>query len=269
MGRFLDHIYTNIMSTLKPGHARYGLMLSDDGLILDDGVALRLSEHRWIISTSTGHADAINSHMEELLQTRFPDWNVFVTTVTSQWNNATICGPKAREVMAALGTDIDISPKALPFMGFADGTVAGVPARVVRVSFTGELSFEVNVAPRHLAALWDRILAAGAPFGIEPIGSEANHVLRSKRGSCHWVTRLTELWTPSTWVWAGRCRRRSRIIWASTPLRCAVRHRKPTRTCGAGAGTRYDDPGGRAADPGWCAQTHRRAGDGLCFQHGA
>ena len=182
VGRFLDHIYTNIMSTLKPGHARYGLMLSDDGLILDDGVALRLSEHRWIISTSTGHADAINSHMEELLQTRFPDWNVFVTTVTSQWNNATICGPKAREVMAALGTDIDISPKALPFMGFADGTVAGVPARVVRVSFTGELSFVVNVAPRHLAALWDRILAAGAPFGIEPIGSEANHVLRVEKG---------------------------------------------------------------------------------------
>jgi len=182
VGRFLDHIYTNIMSTLKPGRARYGLMLSDDGLILDDGVALRLSTHRWIISTSTGHADAINSHMEELLQTRFPDWNVFVTTVTSQWNNATICGPKAREVMAALGTDIDISPKALPFMGFADGTVAGIPARVVRVSFTGELSFEVNVAPRHLAALWDRILAAGAPLGIEPIGSEANHVLRVEKG---------------------------------------------------------------------------------------
>ncbi len=182
VGRFLDHIYTNIMSTLKPGHGRYGLMLSDDGLIIDDGVALRLSEHRWIVSTSTGHADAMNSHFEELLQTQFPDWNVFVTTVTSQWNNATICGPLARDVMQALGTDIDISPAALPFMGFADGHVAGIPARLMRVSFTGELSFEVNVAPRHLPALWDKIMTAGAPFDIAPIGSEANHVLRVEKG---------------------------------------------------------------------------------------
>ncbi len=182
VGRFLDHLYTNIMSTLVPGRCRYGLMLSDDGLVLDDGVVLRLDAHRWIVSTSTGHADAVNSHMEELLQTQFPDWNVFVTTVTSQWNNATICGPLARDVMAELGTDIDLSPEALPFMGFADGTVAGLPARVVRVSFTGELSFEVNVAPRHMRALWEAILQAGARFGITPVGSEANHVLRVEKG---------------------------------------------------------------------------------------
>ncbi|MFV2054039.1 sarcosine oxidase subunit alpha family protein [Aliiroseovarius sp. YM-037] len=182
VGRFLDHLYTNIMSSLKPGRARYGLMLSDDGLVMDDGVALRLSEDRWIISTSTGHADAMNGHMEEILQTEFPDWNVFITTVTSQWNNATICGPKAREVMQALGTDIDISPEALPFMAFSDGHVADIPARVVRVSFTGELSFEVNVAPRDLLRLWEKILEAGAPFGIAPIGSEASHVLRVEKG---------------------------------------------------------------------------------------
>ncbi len=182
VGRFLDHIYSNIMSTLKPGQGRYGLMLSDDGLILDDGVALRLDEYRWIVSTSTGHADAINSHMEELLQTQFPDWNVFITTVTSQWNNATICGPRARDVLAALSTDIDTSSQALPFMTFADGQVAGLPARVVRVSFTGELSFEINVAPRHMRELWAKIMEAGAPHGIEPIGSEANHVLRVEKG---------------------------------------------------------------------------------------
>lgn len=182
VGKFLDHIYTNVMSTLKPGRARYGLMLSDDGLIFDDGVALRLSEHRWIISTSTGHADAVNMHLEGLLQTEFPDWNVFVTTVTSQWNNATVCGPKARDMMAALGVDFDISPKALPFMAFADGHVAGLPARVVRVSFTGELSFEINVAPRHMPQLWEKVMAAGEPLGIEPIGSETNHVLRVEKG---------------------------------------------------------------------------------------
>ena len=182
VGRFLDHIYTNIMSTLKPGRARYGLMLSDDGLILDDGVALRLSKDRWIVSTSTGHADTINGHMEGLLQTEFADWNVFVTTVTSQWNNATVCGPKARDVIDALGVDFDISREALPFMAFADGHVAGIPARVVRVSFTGELSFEINVAPRDMPALWEKVMEAGAPFDIAPIGSEANHVLRVEKG---------------------------------------------------------------------------------------
>jgi sarcosine oxidase subunit alpha len=182
VGRFLDYLYSNVMSSLKPGNGRYGLMLSDDGLIMDDGVCFRLDEHRWIISTSTGHADAINGHMEEMLQTRFPDWNVFITTVTSQWNNATICGPKAREVMSALGTDIDLSPEAFPFMSFRDGTVAGLPARVVRVSFTGELSFEVNVAPRHMRELWAKVMEAGGPFSILPVGSEASHVLRVEKG---------------------------------------------------------------------------------------
>ena len=180
--RFLDFIYSNVMSGLKPGDGRYGLMLSDDGLILDDGVAFRLDEHRWLVSTSTGHADAVNQHMEKLLQIEFPDWRVMITTVTGQWNNATICGPRARDVMQALGTDIDLSPEAFPFMSFRDGTVAGFPARVARVSFTGELSFEVNVAPRHIAALWDKVMEAGAPFGILPVGSESSHVLRVEKG---------------------------------------------------------------------------------------
>ncbi|WP_282154145.1 2Fe-2S iron-sulfur cluster-binding protein [Ruegeria atlantica] len=180
--KFLDFIYSNIMSTLKPGDGRYGLMLSEDGLILDDGVAFRLDEHRWMISTSTGHADAVNQHMEKLLQTEFPDWQVLITTVTSQWNNATICGPEAREVLQAVGSDIDLSPEAFPFMSFREGTVAGFPARVVRVSFTGELSYEVNVAPRHMAALWDKVMEVGAPFGILPVGSESSHVLRVEKG---------------------------------------------------------------------------------------
>ena len=113
VGAFLDLIYTNIMSNLTPGNGRYGLMLSDDGLILDDGVVLRLDDHRWLVSTSTGHADAMNQHMEKILQFDHPDWQVMITTVTSQWNNATVCGPLAREVMQALGTDIDLSPDAL------------------------------------------------------------------------------------------------------------------------------------------------------------
>ena len=180
--RFLDLLYTNTFSSLAVGRARYGLMLSEDGLILDDGVSLRLGPDRFLMSTSTGHADSVNQHMEKLLQIERPDWQVMITTVTSQWCNATICGPRARAVMAALGTDIDLSAEALPFMAFADGQVADLPARVVRVSFTGEISFEINVWPRHMATLWERIIAAGAPFGIEPVGSEANHVLRVEKG---------------------------------------------------------------------------------------
>lgn len=180
--KFLDLIYTNIMSSLTPGNGRYGLMLSDDGLILDDGVAFRLDEHRWLISTSTGHADAVNQHMEKLLQSEYPDWQVMITTVTSQWNNATICGPKAREVLAALGSDIALATEDFPFMSFREGHVAGIPARIVRVSFTGELSFEINVAPRDLPALWAKIMEIGQPFGITPVGSEANHVLRVEKG---------------------------------------------------------------------------------------
>ncbi len=182
VGQFLDLLYTNFMSTLTPGNGRYGIMLSDDGLIMDDGVVFRLDEHRWLVSTSTGHADVINQHMEKVLQFDHPDWQVFITTVTSQWNNATICGPKARDLMEALGTDINLSPDAFPFMSFRDGEVAGLPARVVRVSFTGELSFEINVAPRHMLALWEQIMETGAPFGIEPVGSEGSHVLRVEKG---------------------------------------------------------------------------------------
>lgn len=180
--KFLDFVYTNVMSSLKPGNGRYGLMLSDDGLILDDGVAFRIDEHRWLVSTSTGNADYMYQHMEKLLHVEFPDWEVMITNITSQWNNATICGPKARDVMEALGTDIDLSPQAFPFMSFRDGTVAGIPARVVRVSFTGELSFEVNVATRDMATLWNKVMEAGKPFGILPVGSESSHVLRVEKG---------------------------------------------------------------------------------------
>lgn len=179
---FLDLIYTNIMSSLTPGNGRYGLMLTDDGLIFDDGVAFRLDDQRWLVSTSTGNADAVHQYMRKLLQTEYPHWQVHVTPVTTQWVNATICGPRARDLLRALGTDIDIAPDAFPFMALREGQVAGMPARVIRVSFTGELSFEINVMPRNLLALWEKILQVGADFGIAPIGSEANHVLRVEKG---------------------------------------------------------------------------------------
>lgn len=181
-GEFLDMVYTNIFSTLKTGMGRYGLMLSDDGIILDDGVSFKLADNHYLMSTSTGHADEVNRHMEHFLQTERPKWQVMITTVTTQWANATICGPKARQLVEQLGTDIDLSPEAFPFMAMREGMVAGLAARICRVSFTGELSFEINVAARHFAELWNAIMDIGAPLGIVPVGSEANHVLRVEKG---------------------------------------------------------------------------------------
>ncbi len=180
--RFLDMLYTSSFSELAVGQGRYGLMLSDDGLILDDGVSFRLGKYRYLASTSTAHADAVYRHMTKFLAIERPNWEVWIADLTSQWANATICGPLARKTLSALGTDIDISRKGFPFMALREGTVAGFPARVARVSFTGEVSFEINVRPRDMKALWAAVMEAGREFGITPVGSETSHVLRVEKG---------------------------------------------------------------------------------------
>ena len=178
----LELLYTNSFAGLGVHAGRYGLMLTDDGLLLDDGVTFKLAENHYLMFTSTGQADAVYRHMEQLLQIERPHWRVRITPVTSQWANLTVCGPQARRVMQALGPDIDLSPTAFPFMALRQGRVGGFPAWVCRVSFTGELSFEINVFSRYAAPLWEKILAAGAAFNLMPIGSEANHVLRVEKG---------------------------------------------------------------------------------------
>ena len=182
VGEFLDLIYTNIMSSLEPGNGRYGLMLTDDGLIFDDGVAFRIDKYRWFISTSSGHSDAVNQHMLKILAFDYPEWDVKITNITSQWNNATICGPLARNLLKKLGTNMGCENDSFPFMSFREGMIANIPARVIRVSFTGELSFEVNVSPRHMLSLWEKIMQEGKEFDIVPVGSEASHVLRVEKG---------------------------------------------------------------------------------------
>jgi len=180
--KLLNMLYTNSFDSLENNAGRYGLMLSDDGLILDDGVSFKLADNHYLMTTSTGHADDINRHMEHFLQIERPQWDVKITAITSQWSNATICGPNARLVIQSLGTDIDLSNQAFPFMTMRTGTVAGFPARVCRVSFTGELSYEINVYSRHALRLWAKIMDAGKDYDIAPIGSEANHVLRVEKG---------------------------------------------------------------------------------------
>ena len=179
---FLNRIYTNAWHTLKIGRCRYGLMLGEDGMVMDDGVTSRLSETHFHMTTTTGGAAAVMAWLENWLQTEWPDLKVFLTSVTEQWAVASVCGPASREILAALGTDIDLSADAFPHMSVREGQVAGVPARVFRISFTGELGFEINVPAAYGAALWDAVMAAGAPHGITPYGTEAMHVLRAEKG---------------------------------------------------------------------------------------
>jgi sarcosine oxidase subunit alpha len=178
----LDLLYVNDWASLKPGRGRYGVMLYEDGLFLDDGVTFRLDEHHYLLMSSTGGADRVYGWIEELLQLHRPDLRVTVTPVTSHWANITLCGPRARDVLLRAGADFDISRDALPFMAMRDGRVAGLPARVMRVSWTGEMSFEINTPARHARTMWQAILESGREFGIAPIGSEANHVLRVEAG---------------------------------------------------------------------------------------
>ena len=179
---FLDRMYTNRMSNLAVGSIRYGLMLGLDGMVFDDGVAMRLAEDRYLVTTTTGGAAGVLDRFEEWLQTEWPELRVYCTSVTEQWAVIAVAGPKARGVLAEAGTDLDLLNEAFPFMTFREGSVAGVPARVCRVSFTGELSYEIHVPSWFGTHVWEAVLAAGETFGVEPYGTEAMHVLRAEKG---------------------------------------------------------------------------------------
>ncbi|MGZ8597671.1 MAG: 2Fe-2S iron-sulfur cluster-binding protein [Actinomycetota bacterium] len=182
VGAFLDRLYTNRMSTLAVGSIRYGLMLGLDGMVFDDGVGMRLSEDRFLITTTTGGAAKVMDHVEEWLQTEWPDLQVYASSVTEQWATIAVNGPLARDVLRAAGTDIQVEAAAFPFMTWREGQVAGMPARVARVSFSGELAYEINVAGSLGLAMWDAVLAAGQPYGLTPYGTESMHVLRAEKG---------------------------------------------------------------------------------------
>jgi sarcosine oxidase subunit alpha len=179
---FLNRVYTNAWSKLEVGRCRYGLMLKDDGMVLDDGVTARLGPDHFHMTTTSGNAAQIFAWLEEWLQCEWPQLRVFCTSVTEQWAAIAVTGPKAREILAAAGTDIDLSRDAFPHMAWRSGKVAGLPARVFRISFTGELSYEVNTPSGYGPALWEALWQAGQPLGITPYGTEAMHVLRAEKG---------------------------------------------------------------------------------------
>jgi sarcosine oxidase subunit alpha len=179
---FLDRLYTNMMSTLKVGMIRYGVMCRLDGMIFDDGTVIRLAEDRFLVTTTTGNAAAVLDWMEEWLQTEWPELRVHCTSVTEQWATVALVGPRSRELLAALAPELAVANDDFPFMAWRETTVADIPARVCRISFSGELAYEINVSPWQARALWEALHTAGSPLGITPYGTETMHVLRAEKG---------------------------------------------------------------------------------------
>ena len=179
---FLDRMYTNMFSTLKIGKCRYGLMMNELGFLSDDGVTVRLGDDHFLMHTTSGGADRISAWLEEWLQTEWTQYRVFVTNVTENWSQFAIAGPKAREVLEKLDPNFDISHEALPHMSFVEGKLGPYPVRVYRISFSGELSYEVATPANFGLGLWAAIVMAGQEFGLEPYGTEALHVLRAEKG---------------------------------------------------------------------------------------
>jgi len=179
---FLNRIYTNAWSKLAPGRCRYGLMLKEDGMVFDDGVTTCLSDNHFLMTTTTGGAANVLSWLEEWRQTEWPDLKVYFNSATEHWATISLTGPKSRQLLQPFTSDIDLSKDAFPFMSMQQGHVGGIPARVFRISFTGEQTFEVNIPARFALTLWEQFMTAGEVYGITPFGTETMHVLRAEKG---------------------------------------------------------------------------------------
>ena len=180
-GKFLDMMYTNMMSNLKVGRCRYGLMCSENGFLSDDGVVARIDDGTWLCHTTSGGADRIHAHMEEWLQTEWWNWKVWTINLTEQLAQIAIVGPNSRKVIEKLG-GMDVSPEALPFMAWADGNIGGISCRAYRISFSGELSYEIALPANQGLQFWKMLIDAGAEFGAMPYGTECLHVMRAEKG---------------------------------------------------------------------------------------
>ena len=178
----LNRVYTNAWSKLAIGRCRYGLMLGDDGMVFDDGVTTRLGEQHYLMSTTSGGAARVLAWLEEWLQTEWPELQVYCASVTEQWATISLSGPDCRKLVAELVDDVDLDPERFPHMSVREGHVRGVPARIFRISFTGELGYELQVPASYGLPLWEACIEAGAKYGITPYGTEAMHVLRAEKG---------------------------------------------------------------------------------------
>ncbi len=179
---FLNRIYTNAFDTVKIGSCRYGLMCKADGMVLDDGVVMHVDTDRWLATTTTGGAAAVLDWMEEWLQTEWHDLRVRLTSVTDHWACVAVVGPRSRNVIHSLFPHLASGPDSFPFMAIRDAETGAIPVRLHRITFSGELAYELWTPNWYGLALWEAVIAAGEPLGITPYGTEAMHVLRAEKG---------------------------------------------------------------------------------------
>ena len=181
-GEFLHRVYINRIRNLRVGRVRYAFMLREDGFVLDDGTCTRIRDDEYYITTGTGHAAAVMMHLERYAQVVWPKLDVHLTSVTDQWAGAAVAGPRSRDLLAAACDGADVSNEALPFMSCIEATVSGAPVRIIRMTFSGEMAYEVHCPADHGVHVWEALLAAGERFDIMPYGTEALSVLRIEKG---------------------------------------------------------------------------------------
>ncbi|MXW46300.1 MAG: sarcosine oxidase subunit alpha family protein [Gammaproteobacteria bacterium] len=179
---FLERIYTHNVGRMKVGRCAYGVIPGEDGMLMDDGVMARTGEQRFYLTTTTGGAAAVLDWMEKWLQTEWPELEVYLTSLTDHYSTIAAAGPNSRSLLERLGCDIPLDKESFPFMTTKPAVLAGIPVTLFRVSFSGELAFEINIDSNNALAMWRKIMEAGAEFDVTPYGTEAMHVLRAEKG---------------------------------------------------------------------------------------
>ena len=179
---FLNRVYTNAWSKLAIGKCRYGLMLNEDGMVYDDGVTTRISENHYLMTTTTGGAANVLSKLEDYLQTEWPELDVYLTSVTDHYSTASICGPNSKKILNKLFPNLDLSDENFPHMSFKEDKLENINCRIMRISFTGELSYEINIESKYGNSLWKMCIEAGKEFNLTPYGTETMHLLRAEKG---------------------------------------------------------------------------------------
>ena len=179
---FLNRVYTNAWSKLAIGKCRYGLMLNEDGMVYDDGVTTRIGENHYIMTTTTGGAANVLGKLEDYLQTEWPELDVYLTSVTDHYSTASICGPNSKKILMKLFPDVKFDDENFPHMSFQNASLDKVNCRIMRISFTGEHSYEINIEAKYGKSLWEKCIEAGKEFNITPYGTETMHLLRAEKG---------------------------------------------------------------------------------------
>ena len=179
---FLNRVYTNAWSKLAVGKCRYGLMLNEDGMVYDDGVTTRLSENHYIMTTTTGGAANVLGKLEDYLQTEWPELDVYLTSVTDHYATASVCGPNSKKIISKIIPNLDLSDENFPHMSFKNAKIGNIKCGVMRISFTGEQSYEINIQANYGKSLWEKCMDAGNEFNITPYGTETMHLLRAEKG---------------------------------------------------------------------------------------